>query len=228
LGAVALFLIVLVGVLLVEEIRLRRAIAALDRSEAANDALRHAIPDLMFVLSNDGVYLDYHALDHSALLVPPDQFRHRNFRDVLPPELVDLFERSLAQLRATGVPQAVEYAAPIGGTPRYFEARIVAFDATKVITVVRDITARRESALALQRAQAIGPAASCTGRASSSPIPAARTCLSICTCSCTPPLRSFERGLPPIGCSSRRTSGRICRRCSAIVCNSSRSSSTCC
>ena len=136
-GVVVLLLVVLTAIVLVEEIRVRRATAALARSEAANDALRHAIPDLMFVLSKDGVYLDYDAGIIPALLVPPDQFLHRHFRDVLSADLASLYERSLAQLRATGVPQET-----------------VAFDADTVIAVVRDITSRKESALALQRAQA--------------------------------------------------------------------------
>src|SRR5262249_52952766 len=53
---------------------LLRRETALERSEARNRALLNAIPDLMFLLSRDGTYLDFHAKAPEDLLVPPEQF----------------------------------------------------------------------------------------------------------------------------------------------------------
>src|SRR5262249_39984006 len=46
----------------------------LRESEEKNRAILHALPDLMFVQSKDGVYLDYHAKDSKGLLVEPERF----------------------------------------------------------------------------------------------------------------------------------------------------------
>ena len=43
----------------------------------------------MFLLTLDGVYLDYHARDPKDLLVPPEEFLGKNMRDVLPPTLAE-------------------------------------------------------------------------------------------------------------------------------------------
>src|SRR4051812_48819980 len=66
-----------------------RALAheSLQPSDERNRAILRAIPDLMFVQTADGVYLDYQAKDARDLLLPPSEFLGRNMRDVLPPEL---------------------------------------------------------------------------------------------------------------------------------------------
>jgi PAS domain S-box-containing protein len=58
----------------------KHAEEALRESEEKNRAILHALPDLIFVQSKDGVYLDYHAKDPRALLVPPEQFIGKNMR----------------------------------------------------------------------------------------------------------------------------------------------------
>mgnify|MGYP003578627600 CR=1 FL=1 len=50
----------------------KKAEEKLRESEEKNRAILQALPDLMFVQSNDGVYLDYHAKDPNALLVEPE------------------------------------------------------------------------------------------------------------------------------------------------------------
>ena len=54
-------------------IELIRREAALNASEARNRAILNAIPDLMFLMSRDGTYLDYHATPSDLLMLPPDQ-----------------------------------------------------------------------------------------------------------------------------------------------------------
>ena len=79
---------------------LRRREAALHASEARNSALLNAIPDLMFLLSRDGTFLDYHATDPDLLLVPPEQFLGKKMEEVLPPELAaEFYESFRARLR---------------------------------------------------------------------------------------------------------------------------------
>lgn len=137
-----------------------RMAEALTQSNARNEALLRAIPDLMFVQSSDGTYLDYHAPDPSALFVPPDQFLGRKMDDVLPPDLAAMFHREFAGVLASGQPSIVEYPIQLASGVRYFEARIVAFeDRRRLLAIVRDVTDRRLSEDALRQAQADANAA---------------------------------------------------------------------
>src|SRR5262249_51212232 len=116
--------------------------AALSESEARNRAMLQASPDLMFLQSRDGVYLDFHAKDPDSLLVPPEQFLGRNMREVLPPDLAERFVKCFEEVAQSGQPGLVEYSLPIG-EGRHFEARVVNCDQDKILSVVRDITERK-------------------------------------------------------------------------------------
>jgi PAS domain S-box-containing protein len=118
-----------------------RGLQALRRVEARTRALLDAIPDLMFRISRDGVYLDAKSGDATALVVPPEQLIGHNVRDFLPPNIADSFMRSVeGALR--GNLQTFEYQLELGGRKRDFEARMVPAGEDEVVVIVRDFTAR--------------------------------------------------------------------------------------
>jgi PAS domain S-box-containing protein len=110
-------------------------------SEERNRAILRAIPDLMFLQTRDGVYLDYHAKNREDLLVAPEAFLGRNMRDILPPELAEEFFACFERAEM-GEPQVFEYALPINGAERWFEARTV-LTGGNILSVVRDVTSRK-------------------------------------------------------------------------------------
>ena len=120
-------------------------------------AVLQAIPDLMFLQSRDGTYLDYHANYQEDLLVPPENFLFKNMYDVLPVELADQFREKFDAAWEGGNPQILEYDLLMPGGQRWFEARIVrsGFD---FLTIVREITERKsiEETLSQNRAQLNG------------------------------------------------------------------------
>jgi signal transduction histidine kinase len=106
---------------------------------ADNHAILRAIPDVMFVLSREGTYLDYHARDHQMLFAPPEAFLGRNVRDVMPPNLARMFLDALERAVQSDDPVVVEYELPMK-SPRLFEARLVYAERDRVLSIVRDIT----------------------------------------------------------------------------------------
>ena len=156
LGAITIFAaqLVLITSLLAQRRSRRRAEGALRHTEARNTAILRTVPDLMFVLSADGVYLDYHAPSPDALFVPPERFIGRHMRDVLPANLAQTFEGLLRQASTGGEPLSFEYSLPIGGVDRHYEARLVRCDNDTIMCIVRDVTARRHSNEQLQQAHA--------------------------------------------------------------------------
>jgi PAS domain S-box-containing protein len=107
-------------------------------------AILNAIPDLMFLQTRDGVYLDYHASDEEQLLLPPEQYLGKNMNDVLPPELARKFSHYFKRAVETGETQIVEYSLTIQGSERWYEARLVT-SGENILSVVRDITERKRS-----------------------------------------------------------------------------------
>ena len=141
------------------EIRVKERTAALEaanhslqKSEERNSALLNAIPDLMFRMQKDGTYLDYHAPKDSDLAIPPEAVIGKNLRDTMPPKHLELAFRKIHETIASNEWQLLEYDMPHGDHTHYFEARIVKSGEDEVISIVRDITERKQSEKALKRA----------------------------------------------------------------------------
>ncbi|HKR58691.1 MAG TPA: ABC transporter substrate binding protein, partial [Pyrinomonadaceae bacterium] len=125
---------------------------SLRKTEEKDLAILNAIPDLMFLQTPDGVYIDYHAQDVGELFVPPDKFLGRNMREVLPPDLAETFSRYLKRAAETGEAQSLEYKLPYHPTDRWFETRIVRCG-ENVLSVVREITERIQRTTELRQSE---------------------------------------------------------------------------
>jgi PAS domain S-box-containing protein len=124
--------------------------AGLRESEARSSAILRAVPDLMFLQTKDGVYLDWHAADPGQLLLPPEQFLGRHMRDVLPPALLREIEPAFAQASATAEPVGIEYDMDLAQGNRRFEARLLRASNDQILTLVRDVTEHRRAEAALR------------------------------------------------------------------------------
>ena len=130
-----------------------RRLAALAESETRNRALLDAIPDLMFRISRDGVYLDVRG-DERALVAPAEELIGKNVLDVLPRDVAERVGRSAHRALETGAVQSAEYELTIGGTRRSFEGRIVPSGEDEVLLIVRDFTDRKRAEEELARLHA--------------------------------------------------------------------------
>ncbi|MFU8861004.1 MAG: PAS domain-containing protein [Cyclonatronaceae bacterium] len=117
------------------EIRLRR-------SENRNKALLNAIPDLIFRLSTDGIFLDVHAADPADLLFPADRIIGQHVGDILPEEVATLCQNHIQKVTENGQKAVFEYELLLRGAYRNYEARVVRSDKDEILFVVRDITER--------------------------------------------------------------------------------------
>jgi PAS domain S-box-containing protein len=135
---------------LIEESRRERS--AILESEQRTTGILRAIPDLMFLLTRDGTFLNYYASNAEQLLVSPDVFLGRNMRDVLPPDVVDKFASAFPQATAD-VPLIIEYSIELAGAQRHYETRLIALADDRILSIVRDITDRRQSETALRESE---------------------------------------------------------------------------
>ncbi len=122
------------------------------KTEEKDRAILEAIPDLMFLQTRDGVYLDLHYSDATTLIVPPNEYLGKNMREILPPELAAKFGYCFQRVIATNEPQHIEYDLAIKGERRWYESRVVSCG-ENILSVVRDITERREAERALSQSE---------------------------------------------------------------------------
>jgi PAS domain S-box-containing protein len=128
----------------------KQAEDAISRSEARNRGILSAIPDMMFRLSRDGVFLDYQAQPTDALYAQPENFLGRNIREIMPPEFAGLTMQNIAAVPESGGIRRFEYSLPVPAGLHHFEARLAASGADEVVAIVRDITERKQAELLTQ------------------------------------------------------------------------------
>jgi len=140
---------------------LEQRAAQLQKSEAKNQALLEAIPDVMFRLRRDGTYLDVQAAKSEQLFLSRSGFLGKSLHEVLPQDVADRTIYYAEEARKTGQVQVYEYQLPMPVTNpetgekerqmRDFEARLVTSGEDEVLTIVRDITERKQTQLALDQ-----------------------------------------------------------------------------
>jgi len=129
----------------------KRAEQALRLSEEQNRALIQAVPDLLFRISREGVFLDYHSTDKSILYAPPEEFLGKAVREVLPPAIAEPAMQSIDQALRSKALVTFEYQLKVADADRIFENRTVPLSGDQVLLVVRDITDRTRSEEAIHR-----------------------------------------------------------------------------
>ena len=127
----------------------RKAEEALRASEARSRAILDAMPDLIFQMGADGVFLDYKG-PIEGLLIKPDQFIGKRITEVMPADIARLTMQSIENVLKTGQIQQYSYELRLDGQVRYFDARMAAVNNEVALVIVRDITERRNMENALK------------------------------------------------------------------------------
>ena len=122
-----------------------RASEELREAQARNSAILDAIPDMIFTLDGDGVYIDCRAGNNDVAVLPSEQPVGRNVSELLPPELAERFRLGIRCALDERTTQTLFYSLAQAEREHHYEARIVPSGKNQVVAVVRDVTMQRKS-----------------------------------------------------------------------------------
>jgi len=117
----------------------------LKEREAQIAALLAAIPDMIFILDNRGVFIDYHGPISTELYAYPKDFVGKNVHDVIPPDIAHQFELVFEEAIRTDRVQLFEYSLMMQEGQKYFESKVVAYDDNKILTIIRNVSPYRQA-----------------------------------------------------------------------------------
>ena len=123
---------------------------ALQHSYQRNQAIIKAIPDLLFTIDREGFIVDFERGEDIPLLAPAENFLNRHLSEVLPDFLAQRTLQALDKAMKSGESDYYEYELLLEDKPHFFMARSSIIDETRMLVVVLDITARKQSENALQ------------------------------------------------------------------------------
>ncbi|WP_190303510.1 PAS domain S-box protein [Pseudanabaena sp. UWO311] len=122
--------------------------------EAQKRAVLNAIPDLIYRLSVDGIYLECFSSSYVVDLLPSDfDPISKHLSDVLPHDLANRKLNAIKQAIATDKIQSFEQQWNINGQIQYEEVQIVKINDQEVLTIIRNISDRKKSEEALRESE---------------------------------------------------------------------------
>lgn len=106
-----------------------------------------AIPDLFFVLEQDGTIADYHANNNNDLYVSPEQFIGKKMIDVLPEKVAEKFQIHIEKTIDQNSMVSFEYELSMPEGVIYYEARLRLLPKkNQIMVIIRDISEPHRSA----------------------------------------------------------------------------------
>jgi len=113
---------------------------ALAKSEARQRAFLNAVPDLIFRMNREGIFLDFTAGEDCLLYVAPANILGAPLSALLPEDVASQIMDAIDKALETSTPQLMEYSLLMDSGKMTYEARIIASGEEEVIAVVHDIS----------------------------------------------------------------------------------------
>jgi PAS domain S-box-containing protein/putative nucleotidyltransferase with HDIG domain len=101
------------------------------------------LPDLIFRLDAEGVFLEFMGRPGKDLYRRPEEFLGRKVGEVLPADVAEFLVPQLKKVVESGMSASVEYLLPMQDGPQRYEARLIPSDPGQVLVLVRSVTQNR-------------------------------------------------------------------------------------
>lgn len=121
----------------------KRAENALNSSLATNRALLDAIPDSMFRISFQGIFVNFKAVKNTPLPLPTQNFLGKSLYEVFPEAVANPMMDCVQLALTTKNMQILEYQLLLDDKLLEYEARIAVSAEKEVMAIIRDITERK-------------------------------------------------------------------------------------
>ena len=109
------------------------------------ESILKAIPDIMFIMSAEGIFLEMHSGKDEDLIMPKELFLGKKIQDVMPDYLTKLMMVGISKIIFREDSYPIHYQLKVTNDVKDFEARFTPFGQDKVIVIVRDITLQKKA-----------------------------------------------------------------------------------
>lgn len=133
----------------INDLRAEQLRKELGASQKRSQALLSAFPDMVFVISRQGRFVE--CLDHPDLPRPRAEVLGRHVGEVLPSTLGSQMCWHLNKVFRDRIDSQLEYQLAFPDGVRHFEARLILLDENEALVIARNVTADRANAAELKR-----------------------------------------------------------------------------
>lgn len=111
----------------------------LQEKETENQAILDALPDLIFQLDKNGVFLSFKGSNEN-LFPSPDKCIGKNIYDVFPDDIASITMNNLNRVLSSFGIQVYEYQMNLGNVLRKYESRMVMSGHDRILAIIRNIS----------------------------------------------------------------------------------------
>lgn len=115
------------------------------------NAIISAMPDLIFIIDKEGTYIDFFTSNLENLIIPVDKIIGTNIKSVFDEETATMHIQKIEECIRYKKLVTYEYEISVNNKILYFDARLASLSTDKVLTLVRDITDRKEKETNLRK-----------------------------------------------------------------------------
>jgi signal transduction histidine kinase len=116
-------------------------------------AMVQAFPDIFFLLDKDGTILSHKGGTSTDFVLSPALLMGKRVQDAPLATVGTLFQRAIREVHEQNAIVSVEYVLPGQNREVHYEARLVPLGDTHMLMIVRNISERKETEVALRNAQ---------------------------------------------------------------------------
>jgi putative nucleotidyltransferase with HDIG domain len=128
-----------------------KSLVNLSSSEQTLEAILQTFVDKNFLLTPDGVILDYRSSDAAFAHEFREPIKNKKLRDIFPSNIADKLEQALRTVEQTGDIVPLEYSLPASDREYWFDARLIPVAHSQIMLIARDITECREIEVKMKR-----------------------------------------------------------------------------
>jgi len=129
---------------------------ALKFSEHKSRTILQAIPDMMFIINQEGEFLDFSVHKDTELAIPPEDIIGSNLSGLgLSPSDLDRAKSKIRTALDKGKVESFEYELNLPSGIGYFEARLIKLSPGEVLAIIRDMSEIKEIQKSLLESEAL-------------------------------------------------------------------------
>ncbi|MFA7419313.1 MAG: PAS domain S-box protein [Melioribacteraceae bacterium] len=118
----------------------RKAFDALRIRDEKLIAIFNALPDIIFTINRDGVFVDYNSSNPQKFLFPPEIFLGKKINELLPVDVAQKVAENIKLLFESGQTQQFNYGLQVADTLRYYDCWLSKKNNKEAIAIIRDVT----------------------------------------------------------------------------------------
>jgi PAS domain S-box-containing protein len=119
------------------------------QAEERYRSIVNSLPDDIFILSRDGIIIDYHFHNPSNINIPPERFLNKTLEEVFPDAIAEELHESIKLCTIKDGVITKEYDFSDNDKKLHYEIRMVPHGKNQLLAYVRDITFRKQSEMML-------------------------------------------------------------------------------